>query len=305
MDKPLVTVICITYNHAPYIRDALEGFLAQQTRFPVEILVHDDASTDGTADIVRDYAQRYPDRIHPIFQQENQFSKGVSPVPTFCFPLVRGKYVALCEGDDHWTDPAKLQRQVEALEKHPEADLCAHCARRTRNGRPAGFMAPRIRNCIIPVEEVVKGIPLATASLLCRADVYLQTSPMREVVFLDFSLQLQAAIRGGIVYLSRCMSEYRIGTAGSWSSTYRGARRMDARQLVRQILDAFDSWTEKRYHAAVRWRLAKLDTGDLITQHRYLELLSPRWLPWSLSRLGRSTLRLLRTLYCYIRWISM
>ena len=105
MDSPKITVLCLAYNHAPYIKDALEGFVSQKTRFSFEVIVHDDASTDGTADIIREYARRYPEIIKPVFQKENQYSRGVAIGPTFCFPLVRGEYVALCEGDDYpkWT----------------------------------------------------------------------------------------------------------------------------------------------------------------------------------------------------------
>jgi len=101
---PLVSICCLTYNHAPYIRDAIEGFLMQKTNFPVEILIHDDASTDGTADIIREYETRYPDIIKPIYQTENQYSKGVKISWEYQFSRARGKYIALCEGDDYWTD---------------------------------------------------------------------------------------------------------------------------------------------------------------------------------------------------------
>lgn len=302
MDEPVVTVICLAYNHAPYIRDALEGFVCQRTTFPVEVIVHDDASTDGTADIIREYAARYPHLFRPIYQKENQYSKGLAIAPTFCFPLVRGRYVALCEGDDYWTDPLKLQLQVEALEKHPEADLSAHCARMVRDGIPRGFMAPSLQDGVIPATQVVEGLHLATASLLCRRENYLTMTPMRAVKVNDLALQLQGARRGGLVYLSRCMSVYRIQTPGSWSATHRGLQRVEDRKTERKMMAAYDAWTAGEHHRAVRRRLDKLDTSDFLTQHRYLKLLAPRYLPYSVRRLGRTLLRLLRNLYCTIRW---
>ena len=305
MDKPVVTVICITCNHAPYIRDALEGIVCQRTDFPMEVIVHDDASTDGTADVVRDYAARYPELIRPVFQEENQYSRGVQIIPVFCFPLVRGRYVALCEGDDRWTDPSKLQRQVEALERHPEVDICAHCTRRTRNGRTEGFIAPRLRDGVIPVAEAVKVLPLATASILVRAENYLKVSPMREIHFNDYALQLQAAERGGVLYLSACMAEYRRQTPGSWTATHRGTKRLEARREERRQLKAFDAWTDGKYHAAVRWRIRKTRSSDLIARHRYAALLSPRWLLLMLQRLGRKLLQYIRNFYCMLRWKSM
>ena len=120
--EPMVSICCAAYNHAPYIAQALESFLAQDV--PIEILVHDDASTDGTQDILRDYARRYPDVVRPLFETENQYSRGVAIDPTFNYPRARGKYIALCEGDDCWCDPHKLRRQVDYMEAHPDCTFC-------------------------------------------------------------------------------------------------------------------------------------------------------------------------------------
>lgn len=121
---PLVSICSITYNHAPYIRQCLDGFLMQQTTFPIEIIINDDCSTDGTTEIVKEYAEKYPDLIRPIFHEENQYQKGVKGMfATFVFPKARGKYIAMCEGDDYWTDPLKLQKQVDFLEANPEYGL--------------------------------------------------------------------------------------------------------------------------------------------------------------------------------------
>lgn len=127
MTKPLVSISCITYNHELYIRDCLEGMLMQQCDFDFEILIHDDASTDNTQEIIKEYQEKYPDIIKPIFQTENQYSKGSRGFnATYNFPRVAGRYIALCEGDDYWTDPLKLQKQVNYLESHPNVVLCAH-----------------------------------------------------------------------------------------------------------------------------------------------------------------------------------
>ena len=126
MDTPLVSICSITYNHAPYIRQCLDGFLMQKTKFRYEIIIHDDASTDGTTEIIKEYAEKHPDLITPIFQKENQYSKGIRGMfPRFCFPHAKGKYIALCEGDDYWTDPLKLQKQVDFLESHPDYVMCS------------------------------------------------------------------------------------------------------------------------------------------------------------------------------------
>lgn len=123
MTAPLVSVICTTYNQCRFIEQAIESFLMQQTNFPFEIILHDDASTDGTSDIVRTYAAKYPDLIVPVIQTENQYSKGVMPLGQSAITYARGKYVAWCEGDDYWIDPLKLQKQIDCIEQHPEYSM--------------------------------------------------------------------------------------------------------------------------------------------------------------------------------------
>ena len=123
--KPLLSICCTTFNHAKYVRETIEGFLIQKTNFPIEIIIHDDASTDGTADIIREYASK-DDRIVTILQDENQFSKKIKPWRNYVFPKAQGKYIALCEGDDYWTDPLKLQKQVDFLEANNDFALCFH-----------------------------------------------------------------------------------------------------------------------------------------------------------------------------------
>ena len=124
MKNPLVSVCCITYNHEPYITHTIEGLLMQKTNFPLEILIHDDASTDNTQQVVRQYVEKYPELIVPIFQKENQYSKNNGNIlNSFVFPKARGKYFAICEGDDYWTDPYKLQKQVDFMEVNPDYGL--------------------------------------------------------------------------------------------------------------------------------------------------------------------------------------
>lgn len=122
--QPLVSICCTTYNHAKYLAQTLDGFLSQRCGFPFEILIHDDASTDGTDEIIRAYAARRPDVILPLFETENQYSKGVPINETFNFPRARGKYIALCEGDDYWCDETKLARQIQHMEGD---DSCTFC----------------------------------------------------------------------------------------------------------------------------------------------------------------------------------
>lgn len=137
MDKPLVSICCITYNHAPFIRKCIDGFLMQKAPLCVpsdakmsdwcEILIHDDCSTDGTTDIVKEYAANYPDLIFPLYEEVNQYSNGKSgEIDFYNYKRARGKYVAYCEGDDYWIEPLKLQMQVDFLERHPDYIVCFH-----------------------------------------------------------------------------------------------------------------------------------------------------------------------------------
>lgn len=120
MGEPLISIVCEVFNHEPYLRQCLKGFVMQETTFPFEILIHDDASTDGSAAIIREYEKKYPHLFRPIYQTENQYSKGVLIWGAIQFPRARGKYIATCEGDDYWIDPLKLQKQVDFLEAHPK-----------------------------------------------------------------------------------------------------------------------------------------------------------------------------------------
>ena len=126
--EPVVSVCVITYNHGKYIRQCLDGILMQEVTFPYEILIHDDASPDNTAEIIREYEAKYPEIIKPIYQTVNQYSQGID-VGKYNFERAVGKYIAFCEGDDYWTDPKKLQMQVDFLEKHPKYVGTAHNVR--------------------------------------------------------------------------------------------------------------------------------------------------------------------------------
>ena len=119
---PILAIRCLTYNHGPYIRQCLDGFVMQKTDFRFIAIVHDDASSDETSDIIREYAEKYPDIIKPIYEQENQYSKRDGSLRRIINEAIPAyvKYIAMCEGDDYWTDPLKLQKQVDFLESNPE-----------------------------------------------------------------------------------------------------------------------------------------------------------------------------------------
>lgn len=126
-ETPLLSVLCITYNHAPYIEDALNSFLMQETNFPFEIIVHDDASTDGNQAIIKKYEEKYPRLIRAVYQKENQYSKGRRALGFFQ-GMSSARYLAVCEGDDYWLDPKKLQKQVDFLERNEDYVITGHDA---------------------------------------------------------------------------------------------------------------------------------------------------------------------------------
>ncbi len=125
--KPKVLIKCATYNQEHYIKDALEGFVTQKTNFPFLAIVHDDASTDSTADVIKQYADKYPGIIVPMYDKVNRWSQEqLDYVMETAIDAYQPDYIAICEGDDYWTDPLKLQKQVEYMESHPECVMC-HC----------------------------------------------------------------------------------------------------------------------------------------------------------------------------------
>lgn len=223
--EPLVSICCITYNHEKYIRDAIEGFLMQETDFPFEIIIHDDASTDRTADIVREYEKRYPDIIKPIYQTENQYSKGIK-VTLLTFKKSKGKYIALCEGDDYWIDPLKLQKQITGMEKHSECHISFHPAiikwdDGSRVDQTLGLHSEKHK--IFTVEEVILcgGGSVPTSSIIVNNSVIPRITSFfdiaKEAPVGDYYIQILGAENGGALYLSDVMSVYRRGVPGSWS----------------------------------------------------------------------------------------
>lgn len=273
-DTPMVSIRCITYNHEPYIRQCLEGFVMQKTNFKFEAIVHDDASTDHTADIIREYAAKYPDIIKPIYETENQYSKHDGSLRRIMDAACTGKYIALCEGDDYWIDPLKLQKQVDAMEQHPELDICAHGADHMEDGKLVKKVMPSKENTILTTEEVIAGHGrhlVATASLLYRRTLDDNMPEFRKNLSLDYTLQIHGALRGGMLYLSDVMSVYRYLNLGSW--TYRiengGFEKRQAFNMKAiNMLNCLDretcfKYTKAIYTAIVKYQFPICDhTGD-------------------------------------------
>lgn len=300
----LVSVICIVFNHAPYLRDALEGFVGQQTSFRYEVIIHDDASTDGSADIIREYARKYPDIIVPILQTENQFSQGVNISKTYMFPRARGKYIALCEGDDYWCDAHKLQRQVDFLETHEDYSICVHNTRRLNVVTGKTELINKNKQAYnITVQELIerftRGELFQTSSAVYRSALTVELRPdglpsyyttLGKVGVGDFARWIYYGLHGKIRYLPEVMSVYRVMVPGSYSS--KSADRVEI------ICDAFceafrciDKETNGAYHESVERGIAEQKAVCLEVECRHEELLKKenRALFRQCSRLAKLT----------------
>ena len=267
----VVSIVCNAYNHEKYIADAIEGFVMQKANFGFEILIHDDASTDHTADIIREYEKRYPELIKPIYQTENQYSKKEGSVLRIQYGRAKGEYIALCEGDDYWTDSLKLQKQVDALKAHPECDMCAHGAVTIDAETQREIYRDGAKGCdrILNPEDVIAGGGgyLTTNSLMFRKSLLDTKWKFREIIKLDYTLQILGSLRGGIVYLEDTMSVYRLGVQGSW--TQRMAqdvkKRIQHRSRIFQMFETLNAETGYKYDATIQREIMRteIDTLDL------------------------------------------
>ncbi len=214
---PLVAIQCITFNHEPYIRDALEGFVMQKTNFPFVAIVHDDASTDGTAAIIREYAEKYPDIIKPIYETENQYSKKDGSLDCIMDKACKetgAKYIAICEGDDYWTDPLKLLKQVDFLESHLDCSLvCSNYDKLYQKNKTIKAHV-LVKTGRVTFNDLICRNYVATNTVVYRAKALAEYRNFRSGApnwsFEDYPMWLYAATKGYIFVFNEKMSVYRI-----------------------------------------------------------------------------------------------
>ena len=264
MDEIMVSIVCIAYNHEPYIRDCLEGFVNQKTNFKFEVLVHDDASTDKTADIIREYESKYPDIFKPIYQKENQYSQGVKFGKKYIYPKLRGKYVAWCEGDDYWCDENKLQKQFDFMEAHPEYSACVHntCIKNLKTGTEKPF-CDLTEDGNMPIERIITmfGGCFHTTSVLTPVKYTEYPEEFNVQGVGDYPRALYLAAEGQIYYFADIMSVYRVWTEGSWTQRMAAGKRerlMQYRKNTFEMLSRFDKYYDYRYHEPILKRQVEL-----------------------------------------------
>lgn len=262
-----VSVICLAYNHEKYIRHTLEGFVNQKTKFKYEVLINDDASTDGTADIIREYESKYPDLIKPVYQTINQYTHGGKIIQRFLYPKAQGKYFAWCEGDDYWCDEYKLQKQFDIMEAHPECSICTHkvqCINEdgTLNDRVIPENSYDLGGGCISDYDIADalwqkgGYPFQTSSYFVRRNAlfgYIDgTAPYLGYYNGDQAIIRTALANGHFWYINESMSSYRRMSEGSWSVRFRTnfTDEERIRHNIKKIYGdiSFDEYTDGRFH---------------------------------------------------------
>ena len=286
---PKLSIVSITFNHEAYIKETLDSFVAQRTEFPFEIIVADDASTDDTAAIVRKYARSYPNLFRPILRTRNV---GVHANFTDALSSARGDYIALCEGDDFWTDPYKLSKQVTFLEQNPRTTVCFHPVRVTSDGQTVGSEYPPISwRADLSIEALIARNFIQTNSVVYRRIARYDDIPA-DVMPLDWYLHVRHAVRGEIAMLPDTMAVYRRHAEGIWHSAYNDPtefwlkRGPGVAAMLEAMLDLFPDDTSRQRIVGqnAEWVLRELEKVpspegrdallDCIRQHPRLAMLA-------------------------------
>jgi len=215
-NKIKVSIICITYNQEKFIKQTLDGFLMQKTDFPFEIIIHDDASTDNTVAIIKDYVKRQPKLFRPIYEKSNKFSKKNYSFIENMFRSAKGEFIAICEGDDFWTDPRKIQIQADFLDKNKRHSICFHPVKvvfENNEDDPYIYPTNKLKNNFT-TDELLKNNFIQTNSVMYRKQSYraLRTDQLP----IDWYLHLYHARTGKIGFIDKVMAVYRRHPGGVW-----------------------------------------------------------------------------------------
>ena len=285
-EQPKVIIRCLVYNHEPYLRDCLDGFVMQKTSFPFKAVVHDDCSTDGSAAIIREYAEKYPHIIEPIYETENQYSKRDGSLGRVmdAATLGRSPYIAYCEGDDYWIDPFKLQKQVDYMDTHPECSMTCTNAEVNMNGKylqQEDFehmqwgMLPS-ESGELSLENIINygGGYIYTCSILVRENILKQIQILKKNFIVgDYPLQITAALFGQVYYFRAKTAVYNFAHPGSWNEHYASVKVDKYEKLVpikiADMLGVLDSFSNYNHTALFSRKRARIVVG-CIKDYPYL-----------------------------------
>ncbi len=285
-ETPLVSVRCLCYNHEKYLRDAIEGILMQETDFPFEVIIHDDASKDGSQSIIKEYAEKYPHIIVPVLQKENQYSKGIKVSKTFVEPLIRGKYCAVCECDDYWTDKHKLQKQVRFLEAHPDYSICGHSFMIVDSKGNDMYGDRRVKNGEhdISFEDVImnKDMPQTATLVYSQKDKTEMPDFFNKALVGDYPLMLYMSTRGKFHYMADNMSCYRRHGGGSWVTRLGSDDTLFEKHiaLMKKLMENFDVYTQKKHTDLVNLRISYCDFLRYKRQKNIREIFKNPYFRW-------------------------
>lgn len=280
MGDVLVSINCITYNQEDYIGETIESFLMQKTNFSYEILIGEDCSTDRTREIVKSYEKRYPGTIKIITSDQNVGARNNSQRLR---DHSKGKYIAICEGDDYWIDPYKLQKQIDYMEANPGCSLCFHAVKQidTRK-KPLGIERPFTKNQEFGLKESIArgGRFMPTVSKVYRKTA-IENLPQFyfDAPVGDYPLQIIVSSKGFTYYMDEVMAVYRVKSRGSWSTKLRKDRsyRKKWRERMIKMLSECDKYTDYKYSKEIEDRIIKLELDELIESRHLDRLKEPRY----------------------------
>ncbi len=263
-DNPKVTICCTAYNQEKYIAQCLDGFIIQKTNFPFEIIVHDDASNDRTADIIREYEEKYPNIIKPIYQIENQYSKKDGSLNKAIDSKIKGKYVALCEGDDYWCDRNKLQKQFELMENNPNCSMCLHNTWRhdlSLKNKDTKF-AQWNKIYRLTEKDIFFGWKVHTSSYFMRRCMYVLPNLKKRYWFGDYVRLTWAFYCGDVFFLPETMSVYNMGNlqgVTKMNHTLSIKKRLQKIQDRIDYLNEFNELTDNKYLRITNERINEIN----------------------------------------------
>lgn len=292
MEEVLVSICCITYNQEKYIEKALDSFLMQKTNFKYEIIVHDDASTDRTVEIIKKYQKKFPEIIKPIFEKENQYSKG-KKATILCMEKAIGKYIAICEGDDYWTDNNKLQKQVDYMEKNENCTLCFHNAyiydektKKIKSFMPYNKKIKHYmkKNNKYDMGELTLLSFIPTASIMFRRKNIIEIPEFyKNAIVGDIPIRLINTYYGYAYYMDDIMSVYRVGTNVSMTDKFKQSNKNKQKAInhkneIINLLKKIDEFYGYEYTEKIQEEIKYHQIDIFLIKNDYKKIISKEYI---------------------------